>query len=81
VCNTIPPLPHPSNAELLAKLYNSNRTLEASITKLNSVLEELKLKEDQLLKSENELRAKRKENTELRDLVKQLKKLNRTVDE
>ena len=42
----IPPVPHTSNAEILAKLYNSNRTLEATLSKLNYVSEELKLKED-----------------------------------
>lgn len=58
----MPPVPHPSNAEVLAKLYNSNRALEATISKLNAVSEELKEKEDQLLKTENQLRGKRKEN-------------------
>jgi uncharacterized protein (DUF3084 family) len=73
----VPSLPHPSNAELLGKLYNSNRSLEASISKLNSVSEELKAKEDQLLKTENQLRAKRKENSELKEIITSLKQLNK----
>lgn len=59
--NDIPPIPHPSNAELLAKLYNSNRVLEGTIMKLNSASAELNNKEEELLNVEVQLRTHKKE--------------------
>lgn len=70
----IPPLPQTSNAELLAKLYNSNRALECNIMKVNSVSEELKIKEEELLNARVELRTHKKGFIDLKELVVALKK-------
>lgn len=73
----IPPIPQPSNAELLAKLYNSNRALENTIMKLNSVSAELNMKEEEILNANVEIRTQKKGFSDLKELVKALKIQNK----